>query len=174
MSRLRAAATKACCAIFQSALRKNLLVPTAQTTYAAMVKTEIAPRLRALGFKGSGQVFQLPDEDHWAMIGFQKSTSSDAARVKFTVNVLVVTRAAWVARRAEAPYLGERPSPNVHAGGGWWRRIGELLPDRGDLWWQVESGADTSELAAAVLWAIEDFALPAMRDRMRDARSSAG
>lgn len=65
------------------------------------LKTLIALCLRAIGFKGSGQNFRLPSDDHWAMLGSQKSTSSDATHVRFTANVLVVSRVAWDAARAE-------------------------------------------------------------------------
>jgi Domain of unknown function (DUF4304) len=89
--------------------RQNPAVATAQDTYAEMLKTLVAPGLRAIGFKGSGQNYRLPSDDYWAMLGFQKSTSSDAAHVRFTANVLVVSRSAWDAVRAESPHL---PEPN--------------------------------------------------------------
>jgi hypothetical protein len=56
----------------------------AQEASKEMLQSTIAPRLRALGFKGSGQVFELPDERFWALVGFQKSVSSDRSKVKFT------------------------------------------------------------------------------------------
>ncbi len=42
------------------------------------VKDLISPALRTMGFKGSGGRYQLPSEDQWALLGFQKSTFSDA------------------------------------------------------------------------------------------------
>jgi hypothetical protein len=68
-------------------------VSSAQETFRNLMKTLIAPGLRALGFKGSGQNYQLPSDDHWAMLGFQKSVSSDSETIRFTINVLVVSRA---------------------------------------------------------------------------------
>jgi hypothetical protein len=67
---------------------------TAQETYREMMKTQVAPALRGLGFKGSGQNYELPSPGHWAMLGFQKSAWSDASALRFTVNVLVVSRLA--------------------------------------------------------------------------------
>jgi hypothetical protein len=52
-----------------------------------MLRDEIAPELRAAGFKGSRQSFDLPSESHWAVLGFQKSAWSDRQRVTFTVNL---------------------------------------------------------------------------------------
>jgi Domain of unknown function (DUF4304) len=50
---------------------------TAQEAFTMMVKEQIAPALRELGFKGSGQRFTLPDDEHWALIGLQKFTWSN-------------------------------------------------------------------------------------------------
>ncbi len=51
---------------------------TAQETYASMLREQIAPRLRALGFQGSGGVYRLPDEREWRQLGFQKDRYSTA------------------------------------------------------------------------------------------------
>jgi Domain of unknown function (DUF4304) len=145
-----------------------LAVQTAQDTYAAMLKTLIAPGLRALGFKGSGQNYRLPSDDYWAMLGFQKSTSSDASHVRFTGNVVVVSRSGWDAVRAESPHLPERPTATTYWGTFvWQKRIGALLPGGEDLWWEVEAGSDAAELADAILWAIRDYVLPAMKRQMK-------
>jgi hypothetical protein len=143
-------------------------VPTAQGTFSDLIKTLVAPGLRALGFNGSGQNYQLPSDDHWAMLGFQKSTSSSANRVRFTVNVLVVSRRTWEAARAETSYLPERPTANTFWGTFVWQhRIGELLPGIGDVWWDVEADVDAAELADAVLWAVRDYVVPAMHQQMK-------
>jgi hypothetical protein len=145
-----------------------LAVQTAQDTYAAMLKTLIAPGLRAVGFKGSGQNYRLPSDDYWAMLGFQKSTSSDASHVRFTGNVVVVSRSGWDAIRAESPHLPERPTATTYWGTFvWQKRIGALLPGGEDLWWEVEAGSDAAELADAILWAIRDYVLPAMQRQMK-------
>jgi cold shock CspA family protein len=104
-------------------------MPTAQDTYREMMKTQVAPGLRALGFKGSGQKYELPSPDHWAMLGFQKSAWSDASALRFTVNVLVVSRAAWETERTQRSYVPSRPTANRLWGAFvWQRRIGTLLP----------------------------------------------
>jgi hypothetical protein len=141
---------------------------TAQETYSEMLKTLIAPRLRELGFKGSGQNYRMPSGDHWAMLGFQKSTSSEASHVRFTVNVLVVSRSGWDAVRSESPHLPERPTATTYWGTFvWQKRVGDLLPGGEDLWWEVDAGADATELADAVVWAVRDYVLPAMLRQMK-------
>jgi hypothetical protein len=139
-------------------------VATAQDTYAEMLKTLVAPGLRAIGFKGSSQNYRLPSNDYWAMLGFQKSTSSDATQVRFTANVLVVPRSAWDAVRTEKPHLPERPTATTYWGTYvWQKRIGELLPGGEEMWWEIEAGADAAELADAIVWAVRDYVVPAMR-----------
>ena len=141
---------------------------TAQETYNELLKSLIAPGLRAIGFKGSGQNYRLSSDDSWAMLGFQKSTSSDATHVRFTANVLVVSRSGWDAARAESPHLPERPTATTYWGTYvWQKRIGELLPGGEDMWWDVEAGDDAAELADAIVWAVRDYVLPAMRRRMK-------
>jgi len=143
-------------------------MPKAQETYNDLLKTLIAPSLRAIGFKGSGQNYRLPSDDHRAMLGFQKSTSSDASHVRFTANVLVVSRSAWDAARAESPHLPERPTATTYWGTYvWQKRIGALLSGGEDMWWDVEAGANEAELPHAIVWAVRDYVLPAMRRQMK-------
>jgi len=66
----------------------------AQDTFNAMLRDQIAPRLRALGFTGSGHQYVWPAAEHWASLGFQKSRRGTGTELEFTVNVSVVGRAA--------------------------------------------------------------------------------
>lgn len=140
---------------------------TAQETFRRMLKEEVAPGLRALGFRGSGQNYQLPSETYWALLGFQRAFS-DAKALHFTLNLHVVLRSAWEVEGSEHPWMSVRPTATT---GGWkftwWKRIGELTPTGQDLWWELRACTDSTMLAAAVLWAVEDFSLPAMREQLR-------
>ena len=53
--------------------RRRARLPTAQQAFVSMAKNEIAPRLRELGFKGSGQKFRLPSDTHLLALDFQRS-----------------------------------------------------------------------------------------------------
>jgi Domain of unknown function (DUF4304) len=121
-----------------------------------------------LGFKGSGQNYELPSPDYWAMLGFQKSAFSDSRELSFTLNVLVVSRQVWEQMRAERSDLRPRPTATTYWGDFCWQhRIGELLPgEHRDLWWDLSEQTDVSALTDAVLWAIRDYLLPAMREQM--------
>jgi Domain of unknown function (DUF4304) len=136
---------------------------TALDVFRLMMRDEIAPRLRRMGFKGSGQSFTLPSESHWVLVGFQKSTYSNADAVRFTINVTVVSKRRWREAQGEHSYLSDRPSANISYGGfAWQRRIGQLVPDVGDKWWTVWTGRPTGSVSAEVLDAIRVYAVPAI------------
>jgi hypothetical protein len=140
----------------------------AQEAFAVMMREQIAPALRSLGFKGSGQSYSIPSERYWALVGFQKSGASSAGAVKFTVNLKVVPRVGWARAYDEHPWMGSKPSPNTLnvVEGGWRSRIGHLLPNPGDRWWWIEPDRPTEPVADEVIAAIRDFGLPEMRRRM--------
>jgi Domain of unknown function (DUF4304) len=141
---------------------------TAQEAFTTMVKEQIAPALRELGFKGSGQRFVLPSETHWAQIGLQKFTRSNRDFVDFTANVTVVRRDVWVAERAEQAHLPKQPAPNIYYGTyAWQTRIGDLVPERREQVWRVDPDRPTEPVAEEFVPAIRDHALPVMRKRMR-------
>jgi hypothetical protein len=139
-----------------------------------MIRGDLAPALRALGFKGSGQVYTLPDAENWALVGIQRSQFSDRNDLRFTINLTVADKAMWAKRRADHLWLPERPSANTSYGGDIWQaRIGQLMPERPDKWWRISPDTDVARLAAEFLAAIRDLALPAMRSRMRRDAGSA-
>jgi len=140
-----------------------------------MLRDEIAPELRAAGFKGSGQGFELPSESHWAVLGFQKSAWSDRQRVTFTVNLTVVARAVWANGRRRWPELPEKPGPNwglppmmesAFDTGYWHSRIGQLMPGNLDQWWELDASKDSGAVAAEVVQSIRTYAIPEMRTRL--------
>jgi hypothetical protein len=142
----------------------------AQDTFKQMMRDKVAPALRELGFKGSGQSFTLPSDSHWALLGFQKSAFGDSQEVRFTINLTVVGRRAWDEATAARPYLGTRPAPNVsHGPPAWSERIGFLLPERTDLWWSVPAGASTDTVVEDVVTVVRDCALPEMRRQIEGA-----
>jgi Domain of unknown function (DUF4304) len=142
-------------------------VETALDIFRLMIRDEIAPELRRMGFKGSGQSFILPSEVHWVLLGFQKSKASNAKAVRFTVNVTAVSKRAWIEARSEHSYLSERPSANISYGPfAWQRRIGQLLPHSQDKWWTVVTSVSTELVRVEVLDAIRIYALPAIEQQL--------
>jgi hypothetical protein len=146
-------------------------VPTAQEQFAELIRKHVAPALRQLGFKGSGQVYVLPDDAAWILVGFQRSVSSNRARIRFTINLTVANKQKWADLRAQSkdwsdPYP-ERPAPSTFYGKGiWQRRIGDLLPRHADHWWELQPDTDLREIALDVFESVRDFGLPALRARL--------
>src|SRR4051794_2946812 len=92
-----------------SGIRVGSSVAVAQDAYKTVLRDVIAPALRGMGFKGSGTLYRLDDEKCWARFGFQSSSSNTVDLVKFTVNLAVIDKAAWLRIRDELPYLPKIP-----------------------------------------------------------------
>jgi hypothetical protein len=140
------------------------VLETAQETFRRMMREQNAPQLRALGFKGSGQRFSLPTETHWALLGFQRSAWGDSNEGRFTINLTVVSKDDWEVSRADRPHRASTPQANALEGvPAWEDRIGMLMPDRLDRWWEVRAGQPTEQVAAEVVSAVREHALPETR-----------
>ena len=111
---------------------------TAQDAFRDMMRHEIAPAIRRMGFAGSGGNFRLVDGDDVAHVESQKSRWNSKDEVAFTFNL-------WV------------------SGGRLSTRLGELLPERRDFWWVLGPETSVDELAGAVIRALEDFGWPAIQ-----------
>jgi hypothetical protein len=143
-------------------------MPTAQETFLTIMREQIAPGLRAVGFRGSGSVYTLLDDRVWRLLGFQRSRSSDRRRVRFTVNLTAADRVGWEAARQVEPWLGARPSgngnyllsPDVFS----FTRIGLLMPSHQDLWWDVNAEETGSRIAEEVLSVIKTYGVPWLRE----------
>ncbi|MGW3038930.1 DUF4304 domain-containing protein [Kitasatospora sp. NPDC001159] len=146
--------------------------PTAPELYRAMMR-DVAPRLRDLGWKGSGQRFELPDPHAWVQLGFQSSRSNAASSLKFTINVSVIDRSAWAAHQAERPGLPARPNPSTHYGPQLApQRIGHLLAARQDTWWHISAGQPADRVvwvANGVIASVSDYAMPEIHRRIGQA-----
>lgn len=140
---------------------------TAQQAYAALVKTGLSPGFRSRGWIGSGGKYQFPSESHWVLAGTQKSAFSDRDEVKFTLSLLVVSRADWTEIR-ERRGLSGPPRATTHPGTpGEWERLGMLAsPDRLDVWWTVSPRSNLPEVSSAVLTALDEFGIPWLLDRL--------
>ncbi|MER7763911.1 DUF4304 domain-containing protein [Streptomyces sp. NPDC097619] len=143
--------------------------------FDGMLKGRIAPRLRELGFKGSGAVYLLPDEELWVQLGFQKARGNTADEQRATVNLSVVPKAEWERVREWYPRFPARPKPGTEYVGSPRspERIGQVMPgEQGDHWWSFRSDdpAGGERAAEELLAAIVEHGLPWLRaeaDRVR-------
>lgn len=143
---------------------------TALDEFKVLMKDHLGPSLRERGWKGSGVNWVRPHPTHWVLVGWQKSTSSDAAAVKFTGNLKVIAKDAWDAENVPPGRVPPRPSTATSWGVGWEKRLGEVIPDSGgDRWWSVLSGDDLAVIAREVTEALDAFGLPAVEQQLASA-----
>jgi hypothetical protein len=145
-------------------------VGTAQEQFKAMLRDVIAPALRAEGFKGSGTEYSLNDSRSFATVGFQSSSYSTAELMKFTVNLKVTLKTDWAAAKEEFSWIkSATPRPNISYSGvrEWFCRIGTLMPDANDRWWDLGANDDLATVAKEVLTALRTWGIPELI-RQRD------
>ena len=129
----------------------------------ALIRDVVAPALRELGFRGSGQRFVLPDPERWLVVGVQRNRWNDASSLRFTVNLTAVGKQVWSEARVAATWLPAEPAANATYPIGRTTRVGALLPNPHDLWWELTPGVDGAAIAAEVVDAIRTVGLPWLR-----------
>jgi hypothetical protein len=128
--------------------------------FRPLMRDHIAPRLRELGFVGSGQNYRLPNPaGHFAHLNFQRDKWNDATACGFTGNITFIRREDW----PEGTWMGERPT-----GGAWYpvpgvyERIGAFM-GTDDHWWVIRTEADLRPIAEEVVDVVRDAVLPDLR-----------
>lgn len=141
---------------------------TAQDQLRALLREDIAPRLRRAGLTGTERTFRVSSREFFAQIGIQSSTSSTAGRVKFTANIQVIGKAAWNAARSEMEWLPARPSPNViYPVSSWQERVGTLMSGSDRWWWLDANGQGRGKVVAELGDALVFRAVPAIHSQMK-------
>ena len=109
----------------------------------------VATALMPLGFRRRGSVFtrQLDEVTH--ILSLQSSTSSTASLLKITVNLGV-----WVS------FLAEHGSKPELSSAHWRERLGLLMPQRIDYWWEISSDHDAERATRQIVEAIRTHAVP--------------
>jgi hypothetical protein len=140
--------------------------------YRTFLRERIAPALRLLGLRGSGNVFLLPHEGCWALVGFQASEHwARAGIVKFTINLTVANKAAWDVMRTQKLWYPARPPANSSSGMSPAEdiRIGSLIPVSAtmhDRWWTIDDEHTSDEVADEVIAAVRDHGIPWLKSRV--------
>jgi hypothetical protein len=139
--------------------------------FEEMVKNRIAPALRDLGMRGSGQHFRLPNENgDYALLGFQKDSWDGTTR--FTANVAFYGRQAWQDARARESWMPTAPSATTTWSGvaeGWQERVGFLIDPPHDHWWTIQTESDVPLVADHVVATVRDAVLPQLQARLAGA-----
>lgn len=125
-----------------------------QDVIKAMVSLLHRDHLKGLGFGKTGSTWTRSLE--WPqVINIQLSQFNSSEEAKFTVNIGVSIpplRAIWGGPPLKSPL--KEYDCDLRA------RIGSLLPDKHDKWWEVTKTSDATHLAQAVFHDIDQHALP--------------
>lgn len=134
---------------------------------AAMLRTSVAPALRAAGFRGSGQAYRLTNAggDH-GLLGIQRSVASSRSAVLLTVNLAYFPAADWDAAHAEGR-VPTRPTASARwIPTGWQERIGYLVDEPHDHWLTVRVPDDVPVVGAHLVALVRELALPQLTARL--------
>ena len=111
--------------------------------------------LKDNGYKKLVRCFSKESDDFIFVIDFQSSQYNDPSSAKFTINVNVVF-----------PYFHEKwtntllPKNRSKAAALISRRIGHLMPEGCDYWWEVHSDSNAQNLGSEVQKVLSTYALP--------------
>ena len=118
----------------------------------AVIRQGLANSLRIDGFRKYGRTFVRQIADAAQIVNVQASQGNYDGRGQFTLNLGVYFPA--VARRRGIVASGMYPKEYEST---LRVRIGELMPTRSDLWWEIHNWAQISELAGVVANAYEQY-----------------
>ncbi|WP_426117407.1 DUF4304 domain-containing protein [Massilia sp. PWRC2] len=113
------------------------------------------PSLKSLGFRKAGRHFFRTLANATCHINFQSSQWNAPDRSRFTVNLWTYLPAIAL---ANGDIVIEDPVKRRfgHCG----IRLGYLLPEASDHWWEISSSTDVPQIADEVSSAIEQYAIP--------------
>jgi hypothetical protein len=118
----------------------------------ANLKVTVLQRLQealaGLGFKRCGSTFRKESGDVVHLVSLQSSQSSTASTLRFTINLAV-----------SVPRLGGQTDDVWSAQ--WRERIGAVMPDPRDRWWNVSSPREAEAVAQEMAEALVEYGLPA-------------
>ncbi len=121
----------------------------------AIIREELAPLLREVGFRKKARNFHREHADRIDVINVQASRHNDASSAKFTVNVGVYYPA--IAEMSDALPVKGAPKEydcTVHS------RIGALGEDRRDFWWTIEPSSDDASIAKDLAQNVRVYCVP--------------
>jgi hypothetical protein len=124
--------------------------------------TNLRPALAKNNFRRKGQNFICESSECWGIINFQKSRFSPTAQKSFTINLAIA------AKRILAFYGEKTDAPPPAYAGHWVIRIGALMADRCDKWWNLSGEASYGPVEEEVIRASSDLAVPIIKSHMTE------
>lgn len=121
--------------------------------------------LKPLGFFRRSNAFRLLSDGNCGLIEFQRSISNSSENLKFTVNLGVVC--GELLDRGPFGDRGPAGIQNARIIDAHLReRIGFLLPNRYDKWWEITIKTDTVSLAQEIVGLLVDKGVPYIKNRL--------
>lgn len=133
-----------------------------------MVQKDVFCGLAPLGFKFRRSIALLEGNNANGILEFQRSSKSSMRDLLFTVNVGVVFESLVDPRSLRSA----RASPST-MNAQIRERIGNLLPEKQDRWWQITESTDLNSLCTEVSTLVLQYGVPFIRKyiRLEDALS---
>jgi hypothetical protein len=123
--------------------------------YVKLILDALKSTLASEGFKQRGSTFFREGKDAIVLLNVQKSTKSDRQRLVVTLNCGVFLR-----------ILGAAFGNSVTIWSCHWRqRIGHLIPEKRDKWWEITSESGAIEAAKEIKRLTVEFAVPQLLTR---------
>lgn len=134
-------------------LRELMPSPTQAAVDEAFAQTKTL--LRSAGFKTSGRTFVRHDGECTDIVNLQASSWNTREHIKFTLNLGVheTHLAILIGKACAAP-------PKTHFECMLSERVGWVVPQRGDLWWEISSENPPAQVGAWVHGVVSEFVLP--------------
>ncbi|HZM90009.1 MAG TPA: DUF4304 domain-containing protein [Blastocatellia bacterium] len=121
------------------------------SSYKHSVVDAVAGVLAPLGFRKSGSKFSRSLSDVVHLVSVQSSVSSTASLLRATVNLGI-----WIPALAD-----DGAKPDIWAAH-WRERLGFLMPNATDRWWEARSDREAAAAALEIGHALRTFALPVL------------
>lgn len=131
-----------------------------KTVFKNMVST-VATRLSVHGFAQRGLVLHKSAGNNVALVEFQLSDKTSKERVVFTVNLGIIC-----GELSDGAVSRKTSVMDAHLR----QRLGFLLSERADKWWEITAQTNVIALANELSATIEEHALPYL-DEYLDSRS---
>jgi len=131
--------------------------------YYKVLLLEVEEKLKSKGFTKKGNTFYLFENNNWALLNFQKSKNSSSTRVTFTINIGVLSTA--LRKIIDNTDIAVKPSIEDCQ---WKKRIGFLLPEKQDYWWEIDNDSSLKNLIAEITKTITTFAIPEIENHISD------
>ncbi len=120
--------------------------------FSELVKA-VGEKLKPLGYSRRGQVFRIIANNNCGLIGFQRSVSNTKENISFTINLGVVCGDLLDQTITQ---LKDAQIVDAHVS----QRIGFLLPEYQDKWWQINDSVNFEQLNGEIMDLVSSKAVP--------------